>query len=975
MKASNRISLFFGTPGSGKTSAIVQRVSELAAIGVSPTSILIVVPNRQSANLMRDQVLHQTGWVTNADVVRTLQSLAFEICTEHAKRNSAPTPSLLTGAAQAALLQRVLESDFGRSLRTDWALPTVTLELPSFISELRDLIAVCQQHETDPATIIEIGRAGQRGALVAAGRLLGEYRRVLQEESLIDAQRLISVAHQAIRENPALVPKLEWLFLDDAQEFSVSELRLLAALGKQSSLSAYADPDATVLGFRAAAPEEMQRILVDGAEFDRQDLLSNPLRPQELAEVLDRISQRIPTALGGTHRASLKQRFASHSEKSIHVEVFDSVSAEGDYLADLIRKIRVAESKSWSDFAVVVRTRSQIDQVGQALSQHGIPVQLPKAQVALSAFGVAQHVIKLILRAQSISNLDRVLLDQLLGNRLANLDAIDVRSLRRRLGLESQDFVAAFRELMFEQGFEHLKGSAVSKARTYGKLLQLASTAPDKSPHQLVSELWSSVNLEDGLRRDSQVLSEVGFAAQRDLDSMVELTNSAIRYSEQNPASNALDFAIHESRLTLAQDSLSQPSLLAAVQVITPASIMARRFPVVILPRLQEGIWPNLRPRNSLLAAASIEAFLRQSSDDPLAPTRSELQHELRSFYKAVGSAEEAVYFSAVQQEDESPSQFFNLIGVELPNPRSYRREQDIRARVAKTRHQFSQNQTNELAAKLAAYAHLGAPGAHPQLWYGTRAYSSLQPIAQGESGPTVSPSQLEKFSLCPLHWFISSYGGEGKGFEASLGTLLHEALEVGGSTFEELWAVVESKWGELNTTSDWQNLAERRKAIKMVEAMASYLNEVEQSQIVSLEREKFISAQIHGLEVRGTIDRIEKLPDSSLRIVDLKTGVVGTRAEVAEHLQLALYQLLAELAYPGSKISGALIVGVKGGKLSKLEQPALSDEFRQRISMLFERAKQEFPGPSFQAAVSDHCSAAGSICSTLLAPEVHIDD
>ena len=971
MKTNGDVRVSFGTPGAGKTQSILDHLKSIAGSGASPDSVLVLVPNRQSATLLRDQVLLETGWAANRDVVRTLQGLAFEICTAYAAARSLPDPRLLTGAAQAALLQEILQSEFGRSLRSEWSLPTATLELPSFISELRDLISICQQHNTDPGLIIEIGRSGRRGALVAAGRLLGEYRQQLAARSLIDPQQLIAEAERCIQDAPELRPAVSWLFVDDAHEFSTSELRLIQVLCGAAKLYAYADPDATVLGFRAAAPEELVRVLASGRDFDRFDIPATASRPRQLAELMDRVAQRIPTALGGTHRASLKQRFSDSQADPVLVEIFDSVAAEGDYLADFIRRERISNRRKWSDIAVVVRTRSQVDQLSQVLSQHGIPVRLPKAQSALSGFGVAGELLKLILRAEDLEIQTRDSLDQLLAIRLSQLDAIDVRSLKRRLATSSSGLLPAFAELLFADGFADLKGHAVTKARKFGALLQLAATADQKKPHQMISEIWQHLGIEARLATDAKVLSEVGFAAQRDLDSMVELTNSAVRFSEQQPQASALDFAIHESALLIPEDSLAQPSRLDAVQILTPASLLSKRFPVVVLPRLQEGIWPNLRPRNSLLAAASIEAYLRGTSDDPLAPTRAELQHELRMFYKAIGAADSAILLTAVQQEDESPSQFLNLLAVELDTPRSYRREHDIRARVAKLRLEFAKTSDSKVAAKLAAYAHVGAPGAHPQLWYGTKPYSSNQQIAQPEAGPNVSPSQLEKFSHCPLHWFIATYGGEGKGFEASVGTLLHEALEIGGTSFEQLWSVVDSKWGELNSSSEWQNLAERRKAIKMVQAIASYLSEIDQKAISSLEREKFISANLEGLQIRGTIDRIEQLPDGRLRVVDLKTGQVGTKAEVAENLQLALYQMLVEVAYPESSIAGAMIVSVKGGKLSQIEQPPLSADLRARISGLFQRAHQEFPGPTFQASVAEHCSSPGAICSTLLAPEV----
>jgi hypothetical protein len=104
---------------------------------------------------------------------------------------------------------------------------------------------------------------------------------------------------------------------------------------------------------------------------------------------------------------------------------------------------------------------------------------------------------------------------------------------------------------------------------------------------------------------------------------------------------------------------------------------------------------------------------------------------------------------------------------------------------------------------------------------------------------------------------------------------------------------------------------------------------------------------------------------------VDLKTGQVGTKLEVAQNLQLGLYQILVELNYPESRVAGARILSVKDGVAKKLEQPPLDTVFRERISELLERAKREFPGPSFEAHPDQHCNEPGSVCSILLAPEL----
>ena len=112
------------------------------------------------------------------------------------------------------------------------------------------------------------------------------------------------------------------------------------------------------------------------------------------------------------------------------------------------------------------------------------------------------------------------------------------------------------------------------------------------------------------------------------------------------------------------EDSLAPIGTKPAVVLATPAQI-SRSYKLVAMPRLQEGIWPNLTPRNSLLGAASLQAFLVGRQESPQTPARSELADELRMFYRACGSTTEQLLLSAIEDETEQPSQFFQMAKLE----------------------------------------------------------------------------------------------------------------------------------------------------------------------------------------------------------------------------------------------------------------------------------------------------------------------
>jgi ATP-dependent helicase/nuclease subunit B len=63
----------------------------------------------------------------------------------------------------------------------------------------------------------------------------------------------------------------------------------------------------------------------------------------------------------------------------------------------------------------------------------------------------------------------------------------------------------------------------------------------------------------------------------------------------------------------------------------------------------------------------------------------------------------------------------------------------------------------------------------------------------------------------------------------------------------------------------------------------------------------------VAGLELEGTVDRIDRLPDGSLAIVDWKTGKPPSKRAVAEgySMQLGLLGLIAEQGGFGDELTG----------------------------------------------------------------------
>ena len=513
------------------------------------------------------------------------------------------------------------------------------------------------------------------------------------------------------------------------------------------------------------------------------------------------------------------------------------------------------------------------------------------------------------------------------------------------------------------------------------------SNDPGKTIEDLLWQIWDSSGLAKTWQELSRGIGEVALQANRNLDSVVSLFAAANRFAERNPGGDPRVFVDQQLALGLPEDTLALNNAQNhSVLLLTPSGLIGRRFRVVATPQLVEGVWPNLRPRSSLLGATILDALKSGRIDSVSQLQRSELPDELRMLHKTVGAASERLLVSATDTEDNQISQFIGLMLGEIPETSAFDASSlTLRAMAGDLRRRLAvadDSQASSYALGLARLAQAGVPGAHPDSWYGLLPLSTLEPLANLDNEEvTIRPSQLENFVKCPLHWFLNAHGGGDKTFSANLGSLVHKALELGAEVNEEsLWNLVESKWHTLSFESDWLEQAGARKAKKMISNMVQYLRKFEADGAQVIGREVSFEFEIGKALVRGQVDRLELYPDGRVMIVDLKTGSkTFTNEEVSEHAQLGLYQLAFEngafdlatdnkkIVWPTdfdpehAKLAGAKLLLVSGDKPAEREQASIADDTvaKQKFEEMVAAATRGMAMTDhvFVAKVGAHCT------------------
>ena len=967
-----------GAPGSGKTFALVEWVKAAVAAGRHPDSILVIAANRTAATILRDKLALELQTATGGALARSLNSFAFGLLHSAALKTGKVLPTLISGSEQDRILAQILaEIDPATT-----PFNAMTLGLAGFRAEVRDILAVIQEHELSVEALRDLSVKHEREAWVFVAEIYERYLAFTAEPEFnqrFEPSTLLHRARHLLAEQPDLLDELDVILVDDSQELTPAAVKFLRAAVDACSASAsasasaeasasasaeasqrglilFGDPDVSTLGFRAADPQTMALLTREIAASRGQSAQVVTLeptrvaRPAELSKLLARISGSIDTALAGTQRRSLSLSLSAGAqsasliaaaqaavtqaavtqaadtsnqpEPAIETIVLRDRVSEISWLARRLRELHLYEGIEWADMAVVARSRGELNQLETALASESVPTRVAGAGSALRDEFASRALLRI---AQAVLSDEPVTLElavELLTSPFAGLDNLALRRLRRVLRRQELDsegnrngdelIADLFTAVGSAATLENPEGRKANRfIKTFFAAKELAAK-PHFNIEELLWLIFNSSKIGKTWQALSEGIGEVALQANRNLDAVAALFAAANRSVERDGDISAKDFVENQLALGLPEDSLAITDRgRQSVQLLTPSGLIGRRFKVVSLPALIEGAWPNLRPRSTLLASNLLDGVLKNRVGDSKTFAKSELPDELRLLHKAVGAAEQKLVVSSHVAEDNQISQFITLINGSVPEPTSFEGTSlTLRALSAKFRRDLAQSYLvdepsiagvrNRLTMGLAKLATAGVAGAHPDSWYGLMPLSSETPLYDLEdenSAVYLRPSDIDNFLKCPLHWFINAHGGNSSSFEASLGSIVHKAVELATSVDEaELLKTIDTGWQSLTFEADWVEQIAKRKATRMVHNALEYLTEFEKSGGVVIGREVPFTFEAEHAVVNGKVDRIEQLADGRVMIVDLKTGSFQTSAKDAkEHPQLLMYQLAYE--------------------------------------------------------------------------------
>ncbi|MDH6516657.1 superfamily I DNA/RNA helicase/RecB family exonuclease [Streptomyces sp. SAI-135] len=608
----------------------------------------------------------------------------------------------------------------------------------------------------------------------------------------------------------------------------------------------------------------------------------------------------------------------------------------------------------------------------------------------------------------------------LLASPLAGMDAADLRRLGRALRDEERAAGNALpppSDVLLARALAEPERLAVHDpayargAQRLGALLGKARErlAKGGSAEEALWDLWEGTPWPGRLERAARRGGAAGRNADRDLDAVCALFATAARAEERTGGRGALNFLEEIDAEDIAADTLTRRAVRPdAVRLMTAHRSKGLEWRLVVVAGVQEGLWPDLRRRGSLLEADRIG---RDGLADPLTPGAL-LAEERRLFYVAATRARERLVVTAVKapaDDGDQPSRFLTELGVEPKDVTGRpRRPLSVAALVAELRAtvvdpRVSDTLREAAARRLARLAALAdedgrplVPSAHPYRWWGMfEPTESKVPLRNRDQPVVLSGSALDQLAnTCALQWFL---GREVKAdapatVAQGFGNVVHVLADevASGHTPADLDVLMErldSVWNALAFDAPWKSAQEKENARVALERFLKWhvMDRTGRTPVAS-EHDFDVTLEAGEVEVRirGQMDRVEADGEGRAYVVDFKTGKQPvSSAEVERHPQLAVYQLAVregavDEAFDGVRPEpgGAELVQLRQGApkrdggeaLPKVQaQEPLEGEW---VGDLLATAAGKVLDERFTPSAGQHCSHCAFRASCSVQPE-----
>ncbi|MBD3311719.1 MAG: AAA family ATPase [Candidatus Magasanikbacteria bacterium] len=886
--------------GTGKTSVITNKIIHLIKKGLAkPEEILALTFTDKAAAEMELRVDEMLGNIKDENAVgyldlqiSTFHTFCQRILESHAIDIGLSNSFKLLTETETWLMMREnlyeFEFDYYRPLGN----PTKHIhELLKHFSKCKDELIEASEY-MEYAENIEIDKDNknidEKSRLKEVATLYHQYNQMLLDNNAMDFGDLIFYTVKLIRKNKKIAELLQnqykYILVDEFQDVNYAQYELVKLISKKAQLTVVGDDDQSIYAFRGASVSNIMRFKDDYRNCKDLVLNKNYRSHQAILDIAyDSIQYNNPDRLEVKLEIDKKLKFSGKNKRNdesgivnfLHCKDVDSEVRE---VINKITEIKQNKKCLWDDFAILVRANNHAEVFVNAMESAGIPYEF----LASSGLFRQAIVIDSVNFLKLIDNYhESILVFRLLKLPFWNFSENDLQKITSTAKRKTISYYTALKKA---QEF----GLSKEGIKTCDELLKLIhngmKTARFEKPSKVLYEFLDKSGylkylIEGEDRGQAKVIREIYHIKQ-----FFEYID---KYENANPEATVSSFIEYYLSLLESGDdgNLYQPEDTPdSVNIMTIHGAKGLEYKYVFLVNLVQDRFPTRRRSEAIKIPRSLI-----KEDLPEGDIHE--QEERRLFYVAITRAEDRLFFTSADYyggvRKKKISKFLVELGFDSKN-----KAKDETGSVIK----FLPKESKSVEEKA-------------EMIY--------------ELPKTFSFSQIRSYETCPYQYklnYILKLQTKGNA-SFSFGKSMHSTMQKFYSKIQQLnevkqdslfglpkETVVKSnikvppvakliKIYEENWIEDWYKSKQQRETYykKGKKILKAFYSSQENNWTIPVALEKWFKIKVGNYLIRGSIDRVDKIDDNKLEIIDYKTGKSKEKLSTNDKDQLLIYQMAAE--------------------------------------------------------------------------------
>lgn len=885
--------------GTGKTTVLINRLAYLILEkNISSESILLLTFTEKAASELEERAdtILPYGYVDNW--ISTFHSFGEKILRDYGLEIGLnPSFKLLTQTEQWVLIKKNLDFfdlDYYRPLGNPSKFISELIRHFSrlkdeniSVSEYLDYVDKIKKDKNEDIDEQEINRIEE------LAKAFKTYNSLLLENNFLDFGDLIVYLLKLLKERPNILKyyrnKFSYVMVDEFQDTNLAQYELVKLLTEpKNNLTVVGDDNQAIYKFRGAS---LSNILQFKDDFPKakEIVLNENYRSRQ--EILDRAYELIqynnPNTLEyklkiNKRLTALNKDFKKPSVEAINFYNFKNQEEELSFVSEKIKQLFLEGegNVSYSDFAILVRANDTAETYVKELNRQSVPNQFMSWR-GLYYKPIILDVLayfRLLDNYHESAALFRVL--NMETFRVSHLDLITINKIAARKAWSLYEALENYQKI------PDLSGESVKNIENLLKLIKEHSALVSSSSPSRIFLRFAY---------DSGLLKSYDFDKDLEIFSYLNQFYQKIKKLEESEADLKLkDFLLAINLELEAGESGSLKLDFAdndCVKIMTVHGSKGLEFKYVFIVNLVDKKFPTInRGEKISIPDDLVKEKIAEGGD-------FHLEEERRLFYVAVTRAKDKLFITGAKDyggaREKKPSRFINELGLKnIIEP------------------EIALSEKNEFLRDLH--------------FHNSRDLGNLDLPREDFKYPLpdkFSFSQLAAFSNCPLQYkfaFILKIPASSDKASLIFGRVMHNVLynyllpvlsekrRAQGELFpipkkeateifsqKRLMDLYDEFWQNDGYKSKDERASYRKKGQEALEKFFINYNESNNPEILFLE--KRFSFKIKGDIIKGAIDRVDRLEDGSLEVIDYKTGNPKDKIEFKDKKQLILYQLFLE--------------------------------------------------------------------------------